>query len=85
MVSRKKNISPHLEITILIAFFFADAIASSDNVRIASSLKSQKGAIWTKSKTNFKWWEVEIVFRITGRGRLGADGLVSIFYLIFSD
>ncbi|KAK6620012.1 hypothetical protein RUM44_006412 [Polyplax serrata] len=52
-----------------------NAIASADNVRIAPSLKSQKGAIWTKYKTNFKWWEVEIVFRITGRGRLGADGL----------
>ncbi|XP_026470091.1 protein ERGIC-53-like [Ctenocephalides felis] len=52
-----------------------NAIASSENVRIAPSLRSQKGAIWTKSKTNFDWWNVEIVFRITGRGRIGADGL----------
>lgn len=55
--------------------FLLDAIASAENVRIAPSLRSQKGAIWTRSQTNFPWWEVEIVFRITGRGRIGADGL----------
>ncbi|VVC36955.1 Concanavalin A-like lectin/glucanase domain,Legume-like lectin [Cinara cedri] len=52
-----------------------NAIASSDNVRIAPSLKSQKGAIWTKSQTKFDWWTVEINFRVSGRGRIGADGL----------
>ncbi|PNF41175.1 hypothetical protein B7P43_G01436 [Cryptotermes secundus] len=26
-------------------------------------------------KTNFDWWEVDIIFRVTGRGRIGADGL----------
>ncbi|XP_053683342.1 protein ERGIC-53 [Sabethes cyaneus] len=52
-----------------------NAIASSENVRIAPSLRSQKGAIWTKHKTSFDWWEVDIVFRVSGRGRIGADGL----------
>ncbi|KAJ9593985.1 hypothetical protein L9F63_014626, partial [Diploptera punctata] len=52
-----------------------NAIASSENVRIAPSLRSQKGAIWTKMRTNFDWWEVDVVFRVTGRGRIGADGL----------
>ncbi|XP_075218847.1 lectin, mannose binding protein ergic53 [Lycorma delicatula] len=52
-----------------------NAIASSENVRIAPSMRSQKGAIWTKSKTSFDWWEVDIIFRISGRGRIGADGL----------
>ncbi|KAF5270230.1 hypothetical protein FQA39_LY08444 [Lamprigera yunnana] len=52
-----------------------NAIASSENVRIAPSLRSQKGAIWTKSPINFDWWEVDLVFRVTGRGRIGADGL----------
>ena len=33
------------------------------------------GAIWTKQPTYFEWWEVDLVFRITGRGRIGADGL----------
>ncbi|XP_011301413.1 protein ERGIC-53 [Fopius arisanus] len=52
-----------------------NAIASSENVRVAPSLRSQKGAIWTKEMTNFDWWEVDLVFRVTGRGRIGADGL----------
>lgn len=56
-----------------------NAIASAENVRVAPSLRSQKGAIWTKSKTNFDWWEVELVFRVTGRGRIGADGLAFWF------
>lgn len=56
---------------------FSDAIASSESVRVAPSLRSQKGAIWTKARTNFEWWEVDIVFRVSGRGRIGADGLVS--------
>ena len=42
---------------------------------MAPSLRSQKGAIWTKQHTAFDWWEIEIVFRISGRGRIGADGL----------
>ncbi|XP_011154814.1 protein ERGIC-53 isoform X2 [Harpegnathos saltator] len=52
-----------------------NAIASAENVRVAPSLRSQKGAIWAKQPTNFDWWEVNIVFRVTGRGRIGADGL----------
>ncbi|XP_067646729.1 protein ERGIC-53 [Eurosta solidaginis] len=52
-----------------------NAIASAESVRVAPSLRSQKGGIWTKSPTNFDWWEVEIVFRVSGRGRIGADGL----------
>lgn len=58
---------------------FLDAIASSDSVRVAPSLRSQKGAVWTKSKTNFDWWEVDISFRVSGRGRVGADGLAFWF------
>lgn len=52
-----------------------NAIASEEMVRITPSLRSKKGAIWTKLKTNFEWWEVEFVFRVSGRGRLGADGI----------
>jgi len=52
-----------------------NAIASSENVRVAPSLRSQKGAIWTKNPINFDNWEVELSFRVTGRGRIGADGL----------
>ncbi|KAI4478070.1 hypothetical protein M0804_012261 [Polistes exclamans] len=52
-----------------------NAIASAENVRVAPSLRSQKGAIWVKNPINFDWWEADIMFRITGRGRIGADGL----------
>jgi len=33
-------------------------------------------------KTNFEWWEADIIFRVTGRGRIGADGLVRIGTLV---
>ncbi|XKL65936.1 hypothetical protein PGB90_009356 [Kerria lacca] len=52
-----------------------NAIASGDNIRLAPSLKSQKGAIWTKTSVPFEWWDIDITFRITGRGRIGADGM----------
>lgn len=64
----------------LINHLILDAIASSENIRIAPSLRSQKGAAWTKAKTEFDWWEIDVVFRVSGRGRIGADGLVR--YLI---
>ncbi|XP_059058959.1 protein ERGIC-53 [Achroia grisella] len=52
-----------------------NAIASGESVRLAPSLRSQKGAIWTKQPINFDWWEVDVMFKVTGRGRIGADGL----------
>ncbi|CAK1549084.1 unnamed protein product [Leptosia nina] len=52
-----------------------NAIASGESVRLAPSLRSQKGAIWSKQPINFDWWEVDVMFKITGRGRIGADGL----------
>lgn len=55
---------------------FLDAIPSADQIRITTSLKSQKGSVWTKTKSIFEYWEVEVTFRVTGRGRIGADGLV---------
>lgn len=63
--------------------FQSDAIASSESMRITPSLRSQKGQAWSKLTTTFEWWEVEIVFRINGRGRVGADGLVSTDNLRF--
>ena len=38
-------------------------IASEEMVKLTPSLKSKKGAIWSKLKTNFQWWEVTIEFR----------------------
>ncbi|XP_075040892.1 protein ERGIC-53 isoform X2 [Mixophyes fleayi] len=56
-----------------------NAIPSADQIRITPSLKSQKGSVWTKSSPSFENWEVEVTFRVTGRGRIGADGL-AIWY-----
>uniref|UniRef100_H0VJ37 Lectin, mannose binding 1 n=1 Tax=Cavia porcellus TaxID=10141 RepID=H0VJ37_CAVPO len=47
-----------------------NAIPSSDQIRIAPSLKSQRGTVWTKAKAAFENWEVEVTFRVTGRGRI---------------
>ena len=51
------------------------SIASEEMVRITPSLRSKKGQIWTRAKTTFNWWEVELMFRVNGKGRIGADGL----------
>lgn len=58
-----------------------DAIPSADQIRITTSLKSQRGSVWTKNKSIFEYWEVEVTFRVTGRGRIGADGLVLRIWL----
>jgi len=55
--------------------YAGNAIASEESVRITPSLRSQKGMIWSREITTFDWWEVELTFRVTGRGRIGADGL----------
>ncbi|XP_015675280.1 protein ERGIC-53 [Protobothrops mucrosquamatus] len=59
--------------------YSGNAIPSTDQIRITPSLKSQKGSVWTKSKSIFEYWEIEVTFRVTGRGRVGADGL-AIWY-----
>uniref|UniRef100_A0A3P9K604 Lectin, mannose binding 1 n=1 Tax=Oryzias latipes TaxID=8090 RepID=A0A3P9K604_ORYLA len=55
------------------------AIPSADQVRITPSLRSQRGSVWTKNKVNFEHWEAEVTFRVSGRGRTGADGLAVWF------
>uniref|UniRef100_A0AAX7UDN3 L-type lectin-like domain-containing protein n=1 Tax=Astatotilapia calliptera TaxID=8154 RepID=A0AAX7UDN3_ASTCA len=56
-----------------------NAIPSADQVRITPSLRSQRGSVWTKNKVNFEHWEAEVTFRVSGRGRMGADGLAVWF------
>ncbi|NWR39694.1 LMAN1 protein, partial [Tachuris rubrigastra] len=56
-----------------------NAIPTADQIRITTSLKSQKGSLWTRAKCPFQHWEVEVTFRVTGRGRIGADGLAVWF------
>lgn len=38
------------------------------------------GWVWTNQKTNFNQWSIECVFKVTGRGRVGADGLVNYYF-----
>uniref|UniRef100_A0A3Q2U246 Lectin, mannose-binding, 1 n=1 Tax=Fundulus heteroclitus TaxID=8078 RepID=A0A3Q2U246_FUNHE len=56
-----------------------NAIPSADQVRITPSLRSQRGSVWTKNKVSFEHWEAELTFRVSGRGRMGADGLAVWF------
>nr|XP_034322732.1 protein ERGIC-53 [Crassostrea gigas] len=56
-----------------------DAIAGDDNIRLAPSIRSKRGWVWTNQKTNFNQWSIECVFKVTGRGRVGADGLAIWF------
>ncbi|XP_022084593.1 protein ERGIC-53-like [Acanthaster planci] len=51
------------------------AFASDEQVRITPSIRSQRGYIWSKYKVPYDHWEVEFFFKVTGRGRVGADGL----------
>ena len=34
------------------------------------------GSVWSKEINTHEDFEVEVVFRVSGRGRIGADGLV---------
>ena len=56
--------------------FGGHAIPSDDYVRLTPSLKNKRGWIWTRNRTNFEWWSIDLTFRITGRGKVGADGIV---------
>ncbi|XP_036833649.1 protein ERGIC-53 isoform X2 [Oncorhynchus mykiss] len=73
---------PHLSQTDGIIPFWVhsgNAIPSADQVRITPSLRSQKGSVWAKNTVNFDHWEAEVTFRVSGRGRMGADGLAIWF------
>ncbi|GAB1604355.1 protein ERGIC-53-like [Argonauta hians] len=52
-----------------------DAIAGDENIRVTTSLKSKKGWVWTSNNVPHDNWVIEVTFRVTGRGRVGADGL----------
>lgn len=55
------------------------AIPSNDQIRITPSIRSQKGRIWCKNQVSNQDWEIEVALRISGRGRVGADGM-AIWY-----
>jgi len=57
------------------------AIPGDENVRLVPSLRSRQGSIWTKKMFGKDWWEVEIHIRISGRGKIGADGM-AVWYTV---
>ena len=58
-----------------------DAIASSEQLRLAPSMRSRKGIAWNKRPfVESESFELEMAFKVTGQGRIGADGL-ALWYL----
>ena len=55
------------------------AIASEDQIRLTPSLRSRAGTVWNKNPTTFDSWEVEVWVRVSGKSRIGADGM-AIWY-----
>ncbi|MEE6516219.1 hypothetical protein FKM82_025500 [Ascaphus truei] len=58
---------------------FGDAIPGPDEVRLVPSLRNRGGSVWTRHSASFPHWEVEVSIRITGHGRMGAEGLAVWF------
>jgi len=52
-----------------------DVLPSQDYLRLAPSVQSQRGSIWSDLPVPFPQWQMIFTFSITGRGRLGGDGL----------
>nr|XP_020729289.1 protein ERGIC-53-like isoform X1 [Odocoileus virginianus texanus] len=55
-----------------------DAIPGLEEVRLAPSMRNRSGAVWSTTPILFPAWEVEIQMRVTGPGRRGAQGMVSL-------
>jgi len=58
---------------------YGSAIPSDEQVRLTPSLKDQRGGLWAKTKATSQYWEVEVFFKVSGRGRIGGDGLAVWF------
>uniref|UniRef100_A0A8C4QPN6 L-type lectin-like domain-containing protein n=2 Tax=Eptatretus burgeri TaxID=7764 RepID=A0A8C4QPN6_EPTBU len=56
-----------------------NAVVSKNKIRLASALQDQRGAIWAADPLTFPNWQAEASLQITGRGRVGADGLAFWF------
>ena len=55
------------------------ALPSDDQIRLVPSIRSKKGYIWSQFAFNSENFEIDVVFKITGRGRIGADGMAFWF------
>ncbi|KAK2103362.1 hypothetical protein P7K49_017218 [Saguinus oedipus] len=54
------------------------AILGLEKVRLAPSMRNRSGAVWSRASVLFSAWEVEVQMRVTGLGRRGAQGMVSV-------
>ncbi|XP_031805235.1 protein ERGIC-53-like [Sarcophilus harrisii] len=52
-----------------------DAIPGMEEVRLAPSMRNKSGSMWTQAAIPFPNWEVEVAFRVSGPGHLGAEGM----------
>eukprot|EP00116_Pleurobrachia_bachei_P004807 sb/3465069/ len=55
------------------------AMASTDSVRITPSIRSKQGWIWNKIQYVGSNWQVDFNIKVTGRGKIGADGMAMWF------
>ncbi|MCP9264168.1 Protein ERGIC-53 [Dirofilaria immitis] len=57
-----------------------DAVASREQLRLAPSMRSRRGLAWNKRvMAESDHFEIQVAFRITGQGRIGADG-IAVWY-----
>lgn len=69
---------PHLmqpDHTIPFWDMLGDTVAGDEQVRLVSSIRDKKGLVWSKYPFAFDSWKIEVELRISGRGRIGADGM----------
>ncbi|VDN40705.1 unnamed protein product, partial [Gongylonema pulchrum] len=53
-----------------------DAVASKEQLRLAPSMRSRRGLAWNKRfMGESEHFEIQMAFRVTGQGRIGADGI----------
>ena len=50
-------------------------------ILIYDFVSSIPGSVWSKNKLEAPGWEIEAGVRVTGRGRVGADGMVCLSQL----
>ncbi|XP_075432060.1 protein ERGIC-53-like isoform X2 [Ascaphus truei] len=76
-----KNLQPQVlgQVSYYTCTNKTDAIPGPDEVRLVPSLRNRGGSVWTRHSASFPHWEVEVSIRITGHGRMGAEGLAVWF------
>ena len=55
------------------------ALPSDDQIRLVPSIRSRKGYVWSQFAFGSENFEIDVAFKITGRGRIGADGMAFWF------